>query len=85
MFYLNTIEHLFPFVEQLDQLEVCIPSRLLTGIPILTVFQKSGIQIKNLFLLMQLQRLQRKRGSFRAFPAKNWEIDIERFSPLLLF
>ena len=31
-----------PFVEQLDQLEVCLPfSRLLTGIPILAVFQNS--------------------------------------------
>ena len=40
MFYLNTIEQLFLFVEQLDQLEVCVPfSRLLTGIPILAVFQ----------------------------------------------
>ena len=40
MFYLNTIEQLFLFVEQLDQLEVCLPySRLLTGIPILGVFQ----------------------------------------------
>ena len=39
MFYLNTIEQLFFFVEQLDQLEVCLPySRLLTGIPILAVF-----------------------------------------------
>ena len=36
MFYLNTIF----FVEQLDQLEVCLPySRLLTGIQILAVFQ----------------------------------------------
>ena len=43
MFYLNTIEQLFLFVEQLDQLdqlEVCLSySRLLTGIPILMVFQ----------------------------------------------
>ena len=40
MFYLNTIEQLFLFVEQLDHLEVCLPySRLLTGIPILAVFQ----------------------------------------------
>ena len=40
MFYLNTIEQLFLFVEQLDQLEVCqLFSRLLTGIPILAVFQ----------------------------------------------
>ena len=32
MFYLNTIE--FLFVEQLDQLEVCLPDiRLLNGIP----------------------------------------------------
>ena len=40
MFYLNTNEQLFLFGEQLDQLEVCLPySRLLTGIPILAVFQ----------------------------------------------
>ena len=40
MFYLNTIEQLFLFVEQLDQLEVCLPySRLLTGIQILLAFQ----------------------------------------------
>ena len=40
MFYLNNIEQLFLFVEQLDHLEVCLPySRLLTGIPILVVFQ----------------------------------------------
>ena len=40
MFYLNTIEQLFLFVEQLFQLEVCLPySRLLAGIPILVVFQ----------------------------------------------
>ena len=38
MFYMNTIEQLFLFVERLDQLEVCLPySRLLTGI--LVVFQ----------------------------------------------
>ena len=40
MFYLNTIEQLFLFVEQLDQLQVSLPcSRILTGIPILVVFQ----------------------------------------------
>ena len=40
MFYLNTIEQLFLFIEQLDQVEVCIAySRLLAGIPILAVFQ----------------------------------------------
>ena len=40
MFYLNTIEQLFLFVEQLDQLEVYLPySILLTGIPMLVVFQ----------------------------------------------
>ena len=40
MFYLNTIEQLFLLVEQLDQLEVCLPfSRLLAGIPILSEFK----------------------------------------------
>ena len=40
MFYLNTIEQLFLLVEQLDQVKVCLPyGRLLTGIPILLVFQ----------------------------------------------
>ena len=40
MFYLNTIEQLFLFVEQLDQLGDCLPyHRLLTGITILAVFQ----------------------------------------------
>ena len=40
MFYLNTIEQLFNFVEQLDQLEMCLPySRLLTGISMLAAFQ----------------------------------------------
>ena len=40
MFYLNTIEQLFLLVEQVDQLEVCLPnSRLLAGIPKLAVFQ----------------------------------------------
>ena len=40
MLYLNTIEQLFLLVEQLDQLEVCLPySRLLAGIPILAEFQ----------------------------------------------
>ena len=40
MFYLNTIKQLFLLVEQLDKLEVCLPySRLLTGIPLLAVFQ----------------------------------------------
>ena len=33
MFYLNAIEQLFLFVEQLEQLEACLPfSRLLTGL-----------------------------------------------------
>ena len=40
MFYLNAFKQLFLFVEQLDQLELYLPySRLLTGIPILAVFQ----------------------------------------------
>ena len=40
MFYLNTIKQLLLFIEQLDQLEVCLPfSRLLTWIPILAVLK----------------------------------------------
>ena len=40
MFYLNTIDQLFLFVVQLDQLEVFLPyRRLLAGIPTLAVFQ----------------------------------------------
>ena len=40
MFYWNTIEQLFLFVEQLYQLEVCLLyNRLLTGITIVAVFQ----------------------------------------------
>ena len=40
LFYLNPMEQLFQFVQQLCQLEVCLPtSRLLTGILILLVFQ----------------------------------------------
>ena len=65
MFYLNTIEQLFLLVEQLYQLEVCLPySRLLTGIPILAVFQnlrwnsnktslcffKSGFEVEMFYL-----------------------------------
>ena len=43
LFYLNTIEQLFLFVEQLDKLEVYLPySRLLTGITLLAVFQNLG-------------------------------------------
>ena len=39
-YYLNTIEQLFLLVEQLDQVEVCLPySRLLAGIPLMAVFQ----------------------------------------------
>ena len=40
LFYLNTIEQLFLFVEQFDQLEICLPyCSFLAGIPILAVFQ----------------------------------------------
>ena len=49
MFYLNTIEQLFLFVEQLDQLEVCLPySRLQTRIPIRYSKIYGEIQIKHL-------------------------------------
>ena len=47
MFYLNTIQQLLRFVEQLVQLEVCLTyGRLLTGIPLLAVFQISTNVIK---------------------------------------
>ena len=51
MFYLNTIEQLFLFVEQLDQLEVCLPfSRLLAGLSILAVFQNLRWNANKTFL-----------------------------------
>ena len=51
MFYLNTIEQLFLFVEQLDQLQVYVPySRLLAGIPRLAVFQNSRWNSNKTFL-----------------------------------
>ena len=60
MFYLNTIEQLFLLVEQWDQLEVCLPySRLVTGIPILLVFQnlrwnsKKNISILNILQVIE--------------------------------
>ena len=50
MFYLNTIEQLFLFVEQLDQIEVCLSySRHLTGIQILLVFQRWNSNKTTLF------------------------------------
>ena len=48
MFYLNTIEQLFLFVEQLDQLEVCLPSSWNTntgGTPKFKVEFKENISI----------------------------------------
>ena len=61
MFYLNTIEQLFLFVEQLNQLEVCLPySRLLTVIPTLAVCQKrwnsnkTSLQVFHLNTIKQL-------------------------------
>ena len=47
MFYLNTIEQLIFFVDQLDQLEVCLPyGRLLTGIPISGSIPKFKVELK---------------------------------------
>ena len=64
MFYMNTIEQLFLFDEQLDQLEVCLPySRILTGIQLLAVFQnlrwnsnKTSLHISLPNLLVQSKR-----------------------------
>jgi len=54
MFYLNTIEQLFLFAEQKDQLEVCLPySRLLAGIPILSVFQNLRWNSNKTILFLQ--------------------------------
>ena len=70
MFYLNTIEQLFLFVEQLDQLEVCLPhSRLLTGIPKLAVFQNlrwnsNKTSLFNLYLLSALLLLHFHKAHF---------------------
>ena len=56
MFYLNTIEQLFLFVDQLDHLQVCLPySRLLTGIPILAVFHNLRWNSNKTCLLADLQ------------------------------
>ena len=59
MFYLNTFGQLFLLVEQLDQLEVSLPySTLLTGIPILVVFQnlrwnsnKTSLSLSGLYVM----------------------------------
>ena len=66
MFYLNTIKQLFLLVEQLDQLEVCLPySRLLTGIQILVVFQNLRWNSNKTFLLISGEREKsRKNTSF---------------------
>ena len=56
MFYLNTIEQLFLFVEKLYQLKVCLPcSRLLTGILILAVFQNLGWNSNKTYLLEKIK------------------------------
>ena len=48
---MNTIKPLFLFVEQLDQIEVCLPySRHLAGILILAVFQNLRWNSKKTFL-----------------------------------
>ena len=63
MFYFNTIEQLFLFVEQLDQLEVWLPySRLLTGIIILAVFKNlrwnsNKTSLRFYLLLLKIQAL----------------------------
>ena len=63
MFYLNTIQQLFLFVEQLDQSEVCLPySRLQSGISILAVFynlrwnsNKTSLCCKNIHSIYRSQ------------------------------
>ena len=44
---MNTIEQLFLLVEQIDQLEVCLPySRFITGIPVLAVFLNLMLKVE---------------------------------------
>ena len=65
MFYLNTIEQLFHSVEQLDQLEVCLPySRLLAGIPILAVFQNLRWNSNKTSLVVLFCKLFQSRKSY---------------------
>ena len=57
MFYLNTIEQLFLFIEQLNQLEVCLTySRLLAGIQILAVYRNLGWNSNKTSLYKMFQR-----------------------------
>ena len=50
MFYLNTIEQLFLFVEQLDQIEVCLPYKMAKFELILIVFERLPVPKKRLNL-----------------------------------
>ena len=66
MFYLNTIEQLFLFVKQLDQLEVCLPyNRLITGIPILAVFQNLRWNSNKTSLPMYFKQCNRMKMFFK--------------------
>ena len=68
MFYLYTIEQVFLFVEQLDQLQVCLPySRLLTGILILAVFQNLRWNSNKTSLLKYDQRKTEKYFAGKKF------------------
>ena len=63
MFYLNTIDLLFLIVEQLDQLEVCLPyNRLLAGIIILAVFQNLRWNSNKTSLLVQKLQISWKKS-----------------------
>ena len=93
MFYLNTIEQLFLFVEQLDQLEVCLPySRLLTGIPILAVFQNlrwnsnSLCDCKSLSLYFgrKLRNwiLEENSWVWKIWTEEEWEVEVKIWTTL---
>ena len=73
MFYLNTIEQSFLFVEMFDQTEVCLPySKFLTGIQKLLVFQNFGKQI-SVWFLCWLIFFEFLREYFRRMEnGKNW-------------
>ena len=83
MFYLNTIDQLFLFVEQLDQLEVCLPySRLLNGIQILVVFQNLWWNSNKTTLVQNLEHISNiySRTGFiikEKTNVYNWDLKIE--------
>ena len=85
MFYLNTIEQVFLFVEQLDQLEVCLPySRFLAGIPILAIFQNLRQNSNKTSLQVQgFDESKLTRRTLRLLVRKMQKVSTNFFIPLM--